>query len=66
VANSHGMCLPLPTGGQWSVPPPCGLSKVTSPSLAEGGVPMFFMTFHFQEGRGPEEFSKVPELTSSE
>ena len=26
---------------------------------------MFFMTFHFQEGRGPVKFSKVPELTSS-
>jgi hypothetical protein len=24
---------------------------------------MFFMTFLFQEGRGPVEFSKVPELT---
>jgi hypothetical protein len=27
-------------------------------------MPMFFMTFHFQEGRGPVEFSKDPELTS--
>jgi hypothetical protein len=26
---------------------------------------VFFMTFHFQEGRGPVEFSKVPELTFS-
>jgi hypothetical protein len=28
-------------------------------------VPIFFATFLFQEGRGPVEFSKVPELTSS-
>jgi hypothetical protein len=27
---------------------------------------MFFMTFLFQEGMGPAEFSKVPELTSSD
>ena len=35
----------------WSVPPPCGLRNVISPSLPEG--------------RGPVEFSKVPELTFS-
>ena len=58
------MCLPISAGGPWSVPPPCGLMDVISPSLPDRRVPMFFMTFHFQEERSPVEFFKVPELTS--
>ena len=44
---------------------PCSLRNVVSLSLPEGRVPVYSMTFLFQEGRGLVEFSKGPELTSS-
>jgi hypothetical protein len=61
VTNS-GSGPPLLKGGGWLVLPPCGLRNVISPSLLEGCL---CSTFHFQEERGPVEFSKVPEVTSS-
>ena len=55
-----------PTGGQWSVPPnPCGLRNAIILCLPEGrgAYVLCSMAFLFQEGRGPVEVSKVPELT---
>ena len=36
MENTYELWAVLPAGGQWLVPPPCGLRNVISPSLLEG------------------------------
>ena len=69
MAKGHGMCLlcsgpphPQVANGQ-SLPTPVVWGMQLSSAFQRGGVPMCSMAFLFQEGRGPLEVSKVPELT---
>ena len=67
MAKGLGMCLPLPAGGRWSVPPPCGLRNVISPSLPEGRGAYVLYDHLFPGGKGSGiKFLEMPKLLNSD